>query len=265
MKKEMRHWTEAEKDFLQDNYGYLTIEYLQKNLDRSESAIKNKAVQMKLGRWYTNLVGITQNEVAKALNVHHGTITNWNQNYGLPVRMKRHEKSYFKIIVIDEFWEWAENHKNMIEWDKFEKHILGAEPDWVNGARDAAIIAKNKSVKKIPWTKDDDTKLLWMLKQYRFTYSDIAKELHRTHGAVKRRIHDLGIKLRPIYRGNHNKYSTEEIDSIISMYQEGHSFKTIAEKLDRSEAGIRGKLERMGFSFSNRVLSKKDLERETSE
>lgn len=257
MKKDMRYWTEEEQEYLQDNYGRFTMEHLRKNIGRSESAIKNKVVQMKLGRWYANLEGVTQNEFAEALNVHHQTITNWNQNYGLPVRTKRCRKSYFKIIMIDDFWKWAENHKNMIEWDKVEKHILGAEPDWAKHARDAAIIAKNKSIKKIPWTKDDDAKLLWMLKQHKFTYNEIASELQRTHGGVKRRIRDLGIKLRPVYRDNHKKYTQEEIDYIVAMYQEGHSFQTIAEKLNRSEAGIRGKLERIGFSFNNRVLNKK--------
>lgn len=253
MKREKRHWTEAEKSFLQDNYGFLTIESLQKKLDRSECAIQNQVARMKLGRWYSNLEGVTQNEFAKALNVHHGTVTNWNQNYGLPIRMKRLKKDYFKIIMLDDFWKWAQDHKNMIEWDKVEKHILGAEPDWVRHARDAAIIAKNKSVKKIPWSKDDDTKLLWMLNQHKFTYAEIATELNRTHGGIKRRITDLGIKLRPVYRENHKKYSQEEIDCIVSMYQAGHSFQKIAEKLDRSEAGVRGKLERMGYTFNNRV------------
>ena len=256
----LRHWTQEEITYLQDNYGTLLLSTLCAHLGRTEASIQNKVAHLKLGRWYHNLEAITLNELANALNVSYTTAKNWHKNYGLPAKLKRFDKSYFRVVKIEEFWHWAEKNKNMIEWDKFEKHLLGAEPDWCGEARKAKVLEQDRSKKKTAWSKDEDEKLIWMLKQYKFTYPQICEELGRTHGAVKRRMFDLNIKLRPIYLDNTKPYSEEEISTILDMYQKGYSFKVIATKLNRSEAGVRGKVERMGYSFKNRVLKKMEVE-----
>ncbi|MFR3687048.1 MAG: hypothetical protein ACLTXM_18665 [Enterococcus sp.] len=255
----VRHWTQEETCYLQDHYGVLTLATLSAQMNRSEAAIKNKVVRLKIGRWYHNLEGITLNELANALGIWYTTANNWYKNYGLPAKLKRFDKDYFHVVKIEEFWRWAEKHKNMIEWDKCEKHILGAEPEWVDEARKAKVLERDRSKKKTAWSKDEDEKLLWMLKQHKFTYPQISEELGRTHGAVKRRMRDLNIKLRPIYLDNTKPYSEEEIVTILDMYKKGYCFKVIAAKLDRSEAGVRGKVERMGYTFKNRVLEKKEV------
>ena len=253
----IRHWTDEEVEILKENYGQVTLRSLMTKLDRSEGAIVNKVAKLKLGRWYHNLENPTANEFSKATGIATATLIRWSKYYGFPIKEKRLREHYVKTINIDDFWKWAKTHKNMIEWDKVEKYILGAEPDWVQSARDAAFKAKDKSVKRMNWTKGDDEKLIWMLKQYKYTYPQIAKELGRTHGAIKKRMTDKGIKLRPIYLENKKRYTNEEVELILDMYQKGNSFKVIAEILNRSEAGVRGKIERMGYVFKNRVIQKK--------
>ncbi len=250
-------WSQQDIEYLEDNYGQVSMKHLMEKLDRSESAITNKVSRLGLGRWYHNLDEVTLHELALGISTDYKSLVRWAERYGFPIRKKRLKKHYIRVVRIDEFWKWAEKNKNMIEWSKFEPRILGAEPDWVTVARNAATKSNDKSVKKIAWSKDEDEKLLWMLKQHKYTYPQIAEELSRTHGAVKRRISDLGIKLRPLYLDNHRKYTDQEIKNIISMYKDGHSFKTIAAKFGRSEAGVRGKIERMGYTFDNRVLQKK--------
>ena len=252
----IRHWTEEETQILVENYGQVTMKILLTKLDRSEVAIQNKVARLKLGRWFHNLDDPTLSEFSKYTNISYATLLRWSELYGLPLKKRRLKDFYIKIINLNDFWRWAEKNKNMIEWDKVEKYCLGAEPNWVQIARNAAIKSKDKSMKKIEWSKDEDEKLLWMLKQHRFTYPQIAKELGRTHGAIKRRMQHLKTKLRPVYLDNKRKYTQEEVDLILDMYQKGNSFRIIAEKLDRSEAGVRGKLERMGYKFENRVLKK---------
>lgn len=256
----IRYWTQEEITYLQDNYGVLSLSTLCAKLNRSEASIQNKVVRLKLGRWYHNLESITLNELANALSIDFGTAKNWYENYGMPAKLKRFDKSYFHVIRIEDFWSWAEKNKNMIEWDRFEKHLLGAEPDWVEDARKAKVLDRDRSKKKASWSKDEDAKLVWLLMQHKFTYPEICQELGRTHGAVKRRMYDLKIKLRPVYLDNHRPYSKDEITTILDMYQKGYGFKVIAAKLNRSEAGVRGKVERMGYSFKNRVLTKMEVE-----
>ena len=70
---------------------------------------------------------------------------------------------------------------------------------------------------------------------------------------------DLGIRYRPERLPNHNKYTHEEVQYILKALREGRSFEEMAEKLNRSALGIRGKLERMGYKFKNGVPYKEEL------
>lgn len=253
-----RNWTQEEIEYLEDNYGTVKIKTISKKLNRSASAITNKVNRMNLGRWYTRQDGITMGEFSKATTIAHGTLKNWTELYEMPFRKKSIRQSDFYIIKLEDFWEWAETHKQMVEWDKIERLAIGPEPHWVAEARKAKVIECDCSQKKIPWSKADDEKLRWMLKQYRYTYADISEEIGRTHGAVKRRALDLGIMMRPLPVAK-REYTDEEIAEILRLYEIGYGFKFIAKKLKRSEAGVRGKLERMGYSFSNRVLVKSEV------
>ena len=255
-----RKWTQEEIEYLEDKYGTVKIETISKKLNRSVSAIANKVSRMNLGRWYTLQDGVTMGELSKATTITHGTLRNWTEHYEMPFRKKSIRQSDFYIINLDDFWKWAETHKQMVEWDKIERLAIGPEPHWVNEARKAKVIDKDLSAKKIPWTSSDDEKLKWMLKQYKFTYPEISKELNRTHGAIKRRMSDLNLKMRPIPMPKKKVYSEEEVQEILNLYNAGYGFKFIAREFDRSEAGVRSKIERMGYTFSNRVLVKSEAE-----
>lgn len=254
-----RNWTQEEIEYLEDNYGTVKIKTISKKLNRSASAIVNKVNRMNLGRWYTR-AGVTMGEFSKATSIAHGTLRNWTEHYEMPFRKKSIRQSDFYIIKLEDFWKWAETHKQMIEWNKIERLAIGPEPHWVNEARKAKVIECDLSAKKIPWTSSEDEKLKWMLKQYKFTYPDISKELNRTHGAIKRRMSDLNLQMRPIPIATKKVYSEQEVQEILNLYNAGYGFKFIARKLNRSEAGVRGKIERMGYTFSNRVLVKSEAE-----
>lgn len=170
------------------------------------------------------------------------------------VTLEKYYICFCRWCESDLFWKWAENHSSMIEWNKVEKNVLGAEPEWVDEMRTSKIRSTDLSTKKKKWSKDEIEKLRWMLNQYKFTYPEICQELGRSHGAVKRKIHDLGIKQRPVYLPNTKKYSTEEVNEILRLYEKGYSFKQISTKLGRSEAGVRGKIERMGYTFTNKLM-----------
>lgn len=254
-----RNWTQEEIEYLEDYYGKHSMKTLMQNLDRTASAITNKVNRLGMGRWYSRQEGITLGEFAKATGIMHSTLRNWMKIHDLPVHSKKIRETRFYFIHMDKWWKWAATHRQMVEWDKIDRLAIGPEPFWVAEARKAKVIDKDLSAKKIPWTSSEDEKLKWMLKQYKFTYPEISKELSRTHGAIKRRMSDLNLKMRPIPMSTKKVYSEEEVQEILSLYNSGYGFKFIARKLNRSEAGVRGKLERMGYSFSNRVLVKSEV------
>lgn len=227
-----------------------------KNLGRSYNAVLQKAQKLGLGDSLNHIDGITISQLSQVLNTHYGILKNWIDKYDMPakqIRLTKEKRVWY--IKYDDFWKWAEKNKHMLDFSRLERLALGPEPDWVEEKRKADQLTKLHVPKphNEPWSNSDDEKLKWMLKQFRYTYPEIAKELQRTQAAVKRRILDLGLKERPIRLPNHNKYTAEEEKLLVDLLEKGYCFEEIANRLKRSALGVRGKAERMGYKFRNGV------------
>ena len=157
---------------------------------------------------------------------------------GFPVRYKRVYHNRFRVVYLDEFWDWAKENKRKIDFSKMEENILGAEPDWVKIKRkiDFECIMKTS-----PWAKAEDLKLERMLLQKKHTYTDLSAELNRTEGAIRRRIYDLAIDIRPV-RAKTKKWTSKEEAILVFMYDEGWSLEKIGHKLGRTGQSVRGKI-----------------------
>ncbi|PTY92909.1 hypothetical protein [Heyndrickxia sporothermodurans] len=246
-----RGWTEEEIQYLEDRWGSVSIKGIAKNIDRSVNAVKLKANRLGLGDARMHYDGITINQLSLALDVSYSTIRSWIHNHDFPVKQKLFAlEEKVNVVTYKDFWTWAESHKQIIDFSKVEKNILGAEPDWVDIKRGADIIGHRKST---PWTKEEDAQLKSMVNAYQYTYPEIAKALRRTEGAVKNRLKELNIKARPLRLNNNVKYTNEEMDLIVDMYNKGYNVEVIAERIGKSALGVRGKLERMGYRFKNGV------------
>lgn len=141
---------------------------------------------------------------------------------------------------MDEFWEWAERNRSFIDFSKMEPLALGAEPDWVAQQRkiDTVSFANQR---KDPWTKDEDQRLEYLLRQHKYTYAEISRELRRSAGAVQRRCQDLGLKERPVRESPHNPWSDADLQLMADMIRQGCSYTMIGDACGgRSEKAVRG-------------------------
>lgn len=103
------------------------------------------------------------------------------------------------MIDIEDFWKWAEKNKSLLDFSRFDKYTLGAEPDWVDEKRKADFKKLQlHGQHNAAWTKAEDDRLRYLLEKNRYTYSELAQELRHSEGAIKRRILDLGIETRPV-------------------------------------------------------------------
>lgn len=165
--------------------------------------------------------------------------------YGLPVKWHVVKKNRFRVIDIDAFWKWAEDNKSILDFSRFEKYSLGAEPEWVDIKRKADFEKLQKHGEhNAAWTSAEDNKLRHLLDKGTYTYTDLARELRHSEGAVKRRILDLKIDKRPV-RVPSRKWTEEEIETLCKMVDQGYDFTLIAEKLNRTALATRGKYERL--------------------
>lgn len=239
------NWTQKEYDYLLDSWGKVSIPTICKKLGRSENAIKVKVQRLGLGAFLEQGDYVTLNQLLMAVtgtNSGYGYKTySWVENRGFPIHTKKVSNNSFKVVYIDEFWTWAEKNRCFLDFSKMEPLILGEEPDWVPEQRKKDFRASALQ-RKDPWSKYEDDKLKHLLKQHKYGYAELAKELNRTDGAIQRRICDLGLKERPVRANNHNPWQQQEYDILAEMLNAGNSYGAISEVIGRSEKAIRGRV-----------------------
>lgn len=250
-----RIWTDEEELYLQDHWGSKSVSLIAKHLKRPYGGVRRRATELGLLDPTLHYDGITVRQLTIALGVSGSTTKTWIQQYGFPAKQKIFSKKQrIYVVSYDDFWDWAENHKHLINFSKLEPLLLGKEPEWVKEKRS---IDRKKFKERRPWTNEEKQRLMSMVNSYQYTYPEIAARLKRPEASIKRKLLDLKIKARPLSLDKHIKYTQEELDKIIAMLNKGYSFNAIADSLNKdtprkyhkSASGIRGKLERMGYTF----------------
>lgn len=237
-------WTAEEEGYLQEKWGTVSIPAIAKYLGRSVDAIKVRAARLSLGPVLMGGDYITLNQLLWAVK---GTnsggdyaLKSWVENRGLPVHTKRVIHNSFRVVYLDEFWEWAEKNRSFIDFSKMEPLALGEEPAWVaeqrrNDFRSFAIQRKD------PWTSAEDSRLRLLLQQHKYGYAQLSEMLHRSAGAIQRRIQDLGLAERPVHAES-SKWTAADYDILADGIRRGLSYMQIGQLLGKSEKAIRGKV-----------------------
>ena len=240
-----RNWNNEEKEFLNENWGKLSITGISNRLGRTVNAVKLKSHRMGLGNFLEAGDYITINQLFKVLRGRSYaayTLNQWIEK-GLPVVNKKRVNESVRVINLDDFWKWAKKNKTLINFSKLEENILGKEPEWLKEQRRAD--QQNSKYKKTKWTESEDKRLKDLVESYCYGYKDISSKLRRTEGAIKRRLCDLNIKARPLKKPNHNPWKSHEVQKLKNLYCEGYTPEVIREHVDRSAQAVRGKIERM--------------------
>ena len=240
-----KKWTQAEEQQLAEEWGTYSIDTIANRLGRSRNAILVKVARLGLGAYLENSAMISFNVLLKELGYSGGygdRLKKFTQA-GLKIHPQRVKDCSFRMVDIDEFWEFAEQNKQLIDFSRLEKNALGAEPDWVKVKR-VQDFKRNCAVKphNAKWTESEDKELLRLLRTYRYTYPEIANRLQRSEGAIQRRVNDLGIKERPLKADNHNLWTEEEILTLCQMIKEGSNYESISQVIGKSTKAIRGKV-----------------------
>lgn len=237
-------WTPEEVDYLQERWGTTSVPAIAQHLGRSINAIKLKAARIGLpGNPINASEYITFLSLMEALgkkNTYGWAKERWAR-FGCPIKYKRMMNKRIAMIRIEDFWEWAEQHQDILDFSDFEEYAIGAEPAWVKQKRRRDIRQK---IRRDPWTPEEDARLRAALNEFRYTYDDLQRMFNRSEGAIRRRIGTLGIKALPIR--NPGKWWTEEEKAqLVEMREAGNSWEAIAEALGRSASACRGRYERI--------------------
>lgn len=234
-----RRWTNEEIDILKEKYGWFSDENIAESLNRTVISIALKAQKENIKK-SDNGELITVTDFCLYTGISRSSVEYWINNVGFPTRKIG---KYRKISSI-EFWKWAEGNKQRIVWNDFPVNIISGEPEWV-------IECRRKNVKRIgkrrKWTSREINELKRLLKQEKYNYLELSELLNRSHSAIKRKIYDLNLLYTPITTNNQNYYTDEELKNAIKQLENGIELVVVARELNRSELGLRGKLERIGY------------------
>lgn len=238
-------WTEEEVQFLENCWGNKPIDFIANQLNRTCTSIRKKAYKLNLGSWLDSGDYITLNQLWKTLglgNGNEGRKTSWIKKRNFPVKYRRSEKRKTQVVFIEDFWKWAKNNLDILDFSNLEPLSLGKEPEWVESKRVQDRI-RHLTVQNTDWTTYEDNKLLDMLKSYRYTTKEISRYLHRTEQAVVQRIFKLNIPYRPIPEDRHNMWTEEEVAILKDKLSQGYDYIQIAAYIsNHSEKAIKSKV-----------------------
>jgi hypothetical protein len=239
-----KNWSLEDIEYLRESWGTISMDGICKHLGRSPNAIAVMKNKLGLGRFLESGEYVTMNQLMIALtgldSAYSYQLKSWVKDRGMPVHNKKVGMNRFRIVYLEEFWPWAEKHRSFINFSKMEPLALGEEPAWVAAQR-RQDFKDGQNYRKDPWTYAEDDKLKKMLKQFKYGYMELSKELGRSCGAIQRRILDLGLKERPVKADNRNMWTKQDFITLADMIKNGFSYGAIGEVLGRSEKAIRGK------------------------
>ena len=179
-KHKTRAWTKDEEEDLLKKYEKKGAHFVAKKLDRSLDSVRRKAQRLNLNSYISGDFYIRT--FATCFNTEHRVIERWIEKYGLNCKKTKRGKLVFRIINVKEFWEWAENHKDIIPWHKYESYSLLPEPAWLKEVVKESKDKKKNVRKKI--TSADINKVARLRKKGK-SFEEIAIELQRTVYSVK--------------------------------------------------------------------------------
>lgn len=171
-----REWTESEERALRNRYQYQTVQKTAQMLNRSIYSVKRKATKMGLSHYNDKLSAKT---VAQSFNTEARSIKRWIEKFGLPSKKVNHGTHYTYYIDAEDFWKWAEEHKDIINWSKYESRSLVPEPKWVG-----EIVSNYTTVRHgQKFTPDELARIKFLICRGK-TYSEIAKEMQRSYYSI---------------------------------------------------------------------------------
>ncbi|MBY6871637.1 hypothetical protein HYH37_00215 [Clostridium botulinum] len=228
-------WTEEEEEYLQRRYGKTTLKRIAKKLGRSENAIEIKAGRLGISSALEATGELTASEIAKVFKIDaHVVVDKWIKNKELKAQYKAVRcKRKFWRIKIEDFWKWAKDNKEIINFSKLERNILGKEPSWVDLERKKDFKEKPKRQHQF-WNELEDRRLKNMWKS-NLNLKEIAERLNRSCSSIRHRSKRLG--LVPTRKVN-IPWKKEEIETLINMKEKGALDREIAWELGRSTGNI---------------------------
>ncbi|WP_068675142.1 hypothetical protein [Oceanobacillus sp. Castelsardo] len=180
-----RNWTSDEITYLKDSIGLYKLTTIARNLDRSYDSVRVKMTRLSLSNTKAQTGYITFHELAQLLKVDRNTVKGWAMNYKLPyIKKATRARKYFYFIDPPAFWDWAEQHKDKVQFSNIDPQSIPPEPEWVERERRKDTYSPKKR-RYQKWTTKEETCLI-ELRKSGLTFKEISEKMGRSPISVER-------------------------------------------------------------------------------
>lgn len=182
-------WTIEEIEYLQENLGNVSINYISQKLNRTPSAIINKATRTGMGGPIIKTDYLLPNIAGKMIGKDLKTIMYWVEHKELPIVRKNIRGKKNRILIkYDTFINFLKNNQRLWDSKRVEPYALGYEPKWLLRKRELDKKTPRNSQQK--WTKFDEIEAVRM-REEGAAIQLIANKLNRSYASVKRKLYDI--------------------------------------------------------------------------
>lgn len=173
-----REWTEQEVEYLEKYYDAKGPTFIAGKLDRTVNSVKRKAQNLGYNAYICEDIYVKT--IAKCFDCDSSVVNRWIDKFGLPYRRVQRGQAICKLISTNKFWKWAENHKELIPWSKYERLSILPEPEWIDETIKSYAITNNR--KKV---SSLESQYIISLRRKGKSFEEIAVTMNRTVHSVK--------------------------------------------------------------------------------
>lgn len=239
--KPTRHkkkWSQEELEYLEDSWGFVSLDTISKNLQRTKEAIRRKAWDLGLGpsRYADGLI-YSPPQIAEILGKCVKDIYKLIDDGILKGRKRKLINERVYQVHIDDLMEFLRDNPDKWDSRKVPPYTFGIEPDWMKEKRrqDMKIPRLNK-----PWTPEEERRLIFYVNAG-YPMKEIAEKLDRTVNGIYKKTHKLRKKGRLEPTKKMNYWTKDEIKKMFELEEQGFTDKEIAYKLGRKSIHVTDK------------------------
>lgn len=196
-----KKWRHEDDEVLREYGALRSPRWIAKQIGRTPNGVERRLERLGILNKHAETGTYSANELASIIGTDAKTVIKWIKERGLSAQ----QGSYFRqwayekrtpianethkpwFIVADDFWKWAENNKQRLNFSRFEHGDFINEPPWVEEERKKRVkLPKTKTL----WTEEEDA-LAWKLYYTGHTQKEIAQILKRSLNGVEKRIKRL--------------------------------------------------------------------------
>ena len=228
---------------LQEYWGTFSTPNIAEKLNRTTVAVRARTKFLGLGYQVENSEYITLGSLLAEFGVKTDS-RSWQINIwlkeGFPVHRQRVDKRTFKMVDLEEFWDFAEKNKHLFDFSKLELNALGKEPEWVKKARETDYQEKTFLLNDSRhWTRKDEKELLRLFNSGYTTVYELSKRMKRTESSIRTRMRLLGIKASG--KLERTPWSDRDMEILQSLLREEKPYEYIADVLGKTASAVRSK------------------------